>query len=442
MANIINEILNKIEEIKFNKCISLEDYPSSNHFAQAIAERAKIIKSSLEEFNRYDCIEKGQLNNLIQGIWSKDALRKDAFNDDIDKIINNGDELENNEEYVRKFEDLKKVVDESFVCFKNTFNLINSVEGVKIEEDNLTIKKLYDCTALLPQYHFINSGYDDGLPKWEKLCNKYDSCKCVKKSSCCYGTIVFGLIILVLAVMLILGMSDKLIGFSQKRRIDYVFIFLYVIAILSAIVMLSWKFIQFQAKRSEIDSRLKEKMMNAVLEAFHEDRESARQRTKVEIALYDKLEKARIEEWCCNKEYERKLNVMEQERIAELSKVLLELAKVKNTVTLSDPKGSGKTVTVERSVLSEDCCCELKNVFQDFIKENSHRCKMFEEILKCMSENPVGCEKLRTCLKSFPCDKGDCEGKCKELSEYLGKIANAVEKMSCGGTSTVINNCK
>lgn len=225
----------------------------------------------------------------------------------------------------------------------------------------------------------------------------------------------------------------------------YILLYDVIIAVLVliAIVLVIRFFMQYCMKKTDFEHKMIERRYNDYIRLSDEDREYKLLQYKTNVSLFEKREKAIIEEWQQDKEHDRKLDVMEQERIAELSKVLLELAKVKNTVTLSDPKGSGKTVTVEKSVLlSGDCCNELNNVIQGFIKENSHRCKMFEEILKCMSENPVGCEKLRTCLKSFLCDKGDCEGKCKELSECLGKIANAVEKMSCGGTSTVINNCK
>ena len=179
-------------------------------------------------------------------------------------------------------------------------------------------------------------------------------------------------------------------------------------------------------------------MMNAVLDAFHEDREFGRLQTKTEIAILEKLEKTRIDEWSRNKEHERKLNIMEQERIAELNNVLIELAKVKNTVTFNDSKGSGKTITIERSILSEDCCDELKEALQDFINEDDCCCK----ILKCLFGDPIDCEKLKKCLKSLLCDKGDCEGKCKELLERIDKLIVAIEKMPSCGASTVINNCK
>ena len=145
--------------------------------------------------------------------------------------------------------------------------------------------------------------------------------------------------------------------------------FLCTASFLAVFVLLFHKYIQYLSKQNEADAKLKEKMLNVVVDAFHEDREYSRLRTKTEISLHEKLEKARIDEWCRNNEHKRKLIIMEQERIAELSNVLKELAKTMNKVTIVDNQDKGKTITVERSILCEDCCNEIKEMVNAALKE-------------------------------------------------------------------------
>lgn len=191
------------------------------------------------------------------------------------------------------------------------------------------------------------------------------------------------------------------------------------------------KVLDFRHKMEEIEYKDR-------IRLYDEDRAYERLLYKTEMALYEKREKARIDEWVRDNEHARELDKKEQERIAELSSVLKELAKVKNTVTFNAPQGGGKTITIERSVLSEDCCDELKGALQDFIKEDDCCCK----IIKCLFGDPIDCEKLKKCLKSLLCDRENCEGKYKELLERVDKLIAAIEKLPSGGASTVINNCK
>lgn len=204
-----------------------------------------------------------------------------------------------------------------------------------------------------------------------------------------------------------------------------------VIVIIKLLVPYFEKVLDFRHKMEENEYKDR-------IRLYDEDRAYERLLYKTEIALYEKREKARIDEWVKDNEHERELDKKEHERIADLNKIFLELAKVKNTVTFNDPKGTGKTITIERSVLSEECCNELNGALQDFIKEDDCCCK----ILKCLFSDPIDCEKLKKCLKSLLCDKEDCEGKCKELLERIDKLIAAIEKMPMGNASTVINNCK
>lgn len=151
----------------------------------------------------------------------------------------------------------------------------------------------------------------------------------------------------------------------------YILLYDVIIAVLVliAIVLVIRFFMQYCMKKTDFEHKMLERQYNDYIRLSDEDREYKLLRYKTNVSLFEKREKAIIEEWQQDKEHDRKLDVMEQERIAELSKVLLELAKVKNTVTLSNPKSSGKTVTVERSILSEDCCNELREALENFLSD-------------------------------------------------------------------------
>lgn len=465
-TNKINEFLDRIEKPKSIHKISLDDYPLSNSYAQTIKERVNAIIYSLKELKEY--IKDDEADKIIKTIWLRKISDKDKITNDLlklellnpieisgepirkigdiekkeDIVLENEVEKNTVEKLKGKLEDFKTVVNNSLEAINSIWLIIKFVDNIELKENEPSIKQVYDYSSLLSQGNFFNSNDERFTPEWDSLCNKIDLFYGEKANKCCCWYIIIPiLVIIVLSVLGCWKLGDKLLAIDICNNcvwIHCVFIFMCIASILATLVLLFNRFIQFQSKHCESNAKLKEKMMNAVVDAFHEDREFIRFRTKTEIALHEKLEKSRIDEWSQNKENERKLNIMEQERIAELSNVLKELAKVKNTVTFNDPKGSGKTITIERSVLSEDCCNELKEVLQGFIKEDDCCCK----ILKCLFGDPIDCEKLKKCLKSLLCDKENCEGKCKELLGHVDRLILAIERMSSNGASTVINNCK
>ena len=264
----------------------------------------------------------------------------------------------------------------------------------------------------------------------DELCSKIESC-CEKTNKCrCWNLLLPILAIIVLAVLgcLILSNRAKILAIDiiqNARWIHYIFIFSCFAAILVALILLSYKFFQFQSKQCENNVRLKEKMMNTVIDAFNEDREYSRLQTKTEIALHEKLERARIDEWSRNKEHERRLNVMEQERVAEFNKILLEMAKVKNTVTLSDPKGSGKTIVIERSVLSEECCNELKDIAGKHFSQEDECCKLLKEMFHCLMDGTSSqdrCKRIKELLQCLLCHDSDCDKKYKDLCNKIDQV--------------------
>lgn len=393
-ANQLNEFLDRIEKSKLIHRVSLDDYPLSNRYAQTIEERVNDIIFSLEEFQEY--VKDEEADDIIKTLWLRKLSDKEIINDllnlellhpietsnepiktigDIvneDKVPKNEVEKKSVEDLKGKLEDFKTIITKSLGVINNIWLIIKSIDGVEFKESNPSIKQVYDYSALLIRSNFIESNNDKVAPSWDKLCGMINSCY-IDKSKAYYSwlvTIILGLVILAISSIGILALCNRenIFGIDLCKNgawIYCIFLFMCISAIIIVIVLLFHKFIHFQSKKCESDTKLKEKMMNAVIEAFHEDRDFGRLKTKTEIALREKLEKARIDEWCRNKEYERKLNIMEQERIAELSNVLKELAKTMNKVTIMDnqeKQDKTKTITIERSILCNDCCNEIKEM--------------------------------------------------------------------------------
>lgn len=434
--------------------ISLDDCPSANHFAQTIEEEMNAIIFSMKEFKGY--IKEADLNNLMKSIWARKVSDKETIlqeflclklsNQNVSwgESIKTMNDIKNEKKIPEdeagkaevdklkgKLEYFEKGIERAFQTINETWSIIQSVDGVEFKESfNPTIKQIYDWTALLPQHRFLKPSEDGNTPHWDKLCDKIDSCCKKTNKCCCWSLLLPVLAIIVFAVFGCLVLSDRVqildIDISQNAKwIHYIFIFSCFAAILVALILLSYKFFQFQSKQCENKARLKEKMMNAVIDAFNDDREFSRLQTKTDIALHEKLERARIEEWSRNKEHERRLNVMEQERIAELDKLLLEMAKVKNTVTLSDPKGHGKTIVIERSILSDDCCNELKDIVGKYISKEDDCCKLLKEIFQCLMDgipNQERCKRIKELLKCLLCHDSDCDKKYKDLCDKIDQI--------------------
>lgn len=446
----INEFFNRIDRSKTIHNISMEDYPSSNRYAQMIYEEVNAIVYSMEKFKGY--IKEDDLDSLIKSIWAKkvseieDLLTKDFF---VLELLNSIGEIKNisdvkvvkttKEEAGKaeidtlkaKLEDFEKVVERASQTINDIWLIIQSIDGIGFDEGfKPTIKQIYDWTAMLPQHGFLKPSVDGNTPRWDKLCEKIDSCF-EKVNKCrCWSLWIPALAIIVLAVFGFFILSNRVqilnIDLSQNDKwIHYIFIFSCFAAILVVLTLLFYKFFQFQSKQCETNVRLKERMMNAVIDAFNEDREFGRLQTKTEIALHEKLERTRIDEWSRSKEHERRLNVMEQERIAELNKLLLEMAKVKNTVTLSDPKGSGKSIVIERSILSDDCCDEIKNIVGNYISQEEECCKLIKEVFHCLTDGMSSrdrCERIKELLKCLLCHDSDCDKKYKDLCDKIDQI--------------------
>lgn len=184
-------------------------------------------------------------------------------------------------------------------------------------------------------------------------------------------------------------------------------------------------------KKIDSEQKYRERRYNDYIRFSEEDREYDRLEYKTKMSLYEKREKAIIDEWQRDNEHERKLDIMEQERIANLSNVLLELAKTKNTVTLKDARNNGKTITIERSILSDDCCTDIKEVIKDYSAHGDDCCDRIKELLKCLFSDPVDCEKIKKVFRCFFCNDADD----KAYADIIAKIDSLIAVIQSSGSN-------
>lgn len=141
-----------------------------------------------------------------------------------------------------------------------------------------------------------------------------------------------------------------------------------VVALVSAVIVLIIKILlHYYGKLRDSEHRMQELKYRDDIRMINENREIERLRYKTDMLLYEKKEKMIIDEWARDNEHNRIIDIKEQERVAKLNNVLLELAKIKNTITIKSAKNDGETMLIERSILSEDCCEELKEIVKGFV---------------------------------------------------------------------------
>lgn len=432
MTTTINEYLDRIERMSSIHPVTLNDYPSSNRMAQTIAERVDTIIHSLTAFRGN--VKEEQVNVIIENIWTMDATDSSPLMERIwgmvletpikikeDNQIKNIKELADaNEEpkddatkkvfrnLKEKYEDCSNNVEQSFQFFNNVWALINADDGLIFKSDKPTIKQIYHWSNLIPPTKSINEQVD--IPKWDSLCEKLKNCFCIEKGKCnCWNILIPVLSIILLGVVAWSTLSNLknilVIDLIAKSNwLHYIFVFIVIAAILVSMFLLLDRIIFSQSKKQDVDIKLKEKMIDAVINAFNEDREYGMLCRKSEIALNEKLEKARIDEWCRNKEHLRRINIMEQERRNEYADTLKELANTK-----------------EKAVSQPDDCCEI-----------------MKKIARCILGDSDPCEKVHELLKKLLCDS-DCQKKYEELQKAIEELKSAQPASGSSGIQQVVN---
>lgn len=154
-----------------------------------------------------------------------------------------------------------------------------------------------------------------------------------------------------------------------------------------------------------------------------------------QLEFREQVDKLRLDEYARDKEHLRKIELKEQERIAALPDKIIELGKIKNIVTLKDPRDNGKTIAVERSILSKECCEELKEILKSYTLSNDDCCK---KVLKCLFGDPIDCEKVKKTLRCLICSN-DNDKSNSELAEKIDKLIALIQSSGTAGMQQVVN---
>lgn len=149
----------------------------------------------------------------------------------------------------------------------------------------------------------------------------------------------------------------------------------------------------------------------------------------------EQQQKVLLEESVRHKEHLRKIDIRNMEYIMALPDKIIELGKIKNTVTMKDPHDGGKTINIERSILSKDCCDEQKDIAKGFTASHDDCC---EKILKCLFGDPIDCEKVKKALKSLMCNDGN-DKSISDLIEKIDKLQAQVQTSGTTGLQQVVN---
>lgn len=221
------------------------------------------------------------------------------------------------------------------------------------------------------------------------------------------------------------------IVYQSTRWHIYAYRVVFAIIILFTCIMALKYLLPFWSRLTERKLSFEEQIQKDAIRLFDEDREYRRLHYKTELGLYEKREKAKIDDWVREKEHRRALEKQECERISELSKILVDLARTKNTITFEK---CGKKVSIERSILSCDCCEELKDVISNYLSKDNCCCETIRKVLECFvcKDGELDCNKLKRLLKSLLCD--DCEGN-KVLITLIEKLISVLDNKNCAGSS-------
>lgn len=209
--------------------------------------------------------------------------------------------------------------------------------------------------------------------------------------------------------------------------------------VLAVLLILAIKFIMpYYLKKVDHENKMCELQYKDYVRVLDENRDYDRLLSKTKIQLFEKREKARMEEWQRDNEHLRKLAIMEQERIAELSNVLVNLAKVKNTVVLRDTNCNDRTITIERSILSDDCCAQLQSVLKDFSSQSGNCCDKIIAILGCLCKDHDCCKNVKKALmlllNSISNNKNNAD-----IVAVIEKLIAIIQQNGTTGLQQVVN---
>lgn len=364
----VQNIIDSIGKDYHFQSVFLTDYPTLYLYPQIIQGQVRSIISAMSPLK--DCVESGAFEKIESCLWScgihdgqqiitkigklklSDKVKKDNMNtvndiwgSPIDGV--NNDNKKTFEDIKATKENLDKVVNNVFETIKAIWQIIQSIDGIYFPEIKPTIKQIFTWSSLLSGYVHISQDKGISYPQWDVLCDKIETCICKdngKKSQIWFEKIAFVILIVVLCIIYRITYCNGVYWESLLLS----FVFMSSIVTFSALAL--YKFFQFLDLQCELNTKLKEKMIDKVINAFNEDRENAMFHTKTEMSLHEKKEKTYIEEWERGKEHVRKMNILEHDRKAKLNDVLIELAKIQNKTTTKDTPKETTTIK-EESIL-------------------------------------------------------------------------------------------
>lgn len=246
-------------------------------------------------------------------------------------------------------------------------------------------------------------------------------------------------IVAIAIVLTIIFQSDICIG-DDKCDICCCKIVTYIISIviisIFAIFCCQWKKRIEKKYEKFLDLELKAKSDNLKKQSdVFEFKVSIYRHLMHQLEFREQVDKLLLDEYARDKEHLRKIDLKEQERIAALPDKIIELGKIKNIVTLKDPRDNGKTIAVERSILSKECCDELKEILKSYTLSNDDCCK---KVLKCLFGDPIDCEKVKKTLRCLICSN-DNDKSNSELAEKIDKLIALIQSSGTAGMQQVVN---
>ena len=246
-------------------------------------------------------------------------------------------------------------------------------------------------------------------------------------------------IVAIAIVLTVIFQSDICIG-DDKCDICCCKIVTYIISIviisIFAIFCCQWKKRIEKKYEKFLDLELKAKSDNLKKQSdVFEFKVSIYRHLVHQLEFREQVDKLRLDEYARDKEHLRKIDLKDQERIAALPDKIIELGKIKNIVTLKDPRDNGKTIAVERSILSKECCEELKEILKSYTLSNDDCCK---KVLKCLLGDPIDCEKVKKTLRCLICSN-DNDKSNSELAEKIDKLIALIQSSGAAGMQQVVN---
>ena len=352
----IQEIINSITREYSIQSQPLMAFPTLSPYPQIIEELVKSIANAISSLKGY--VESGACDPIIDSLWSchineseeltrrilelklSDKLKKEnVFTIEKLKTVDSNFYPDNDrlqvDEAKNVIKKLELVVEKEFNTIKTIWSLIQSLSIIRInfiETNNPTITQIFSWSFLLSFYAHVPQDKAFPSPQWGDLCDKIKTCICKdddEKPQTWFVVISF-IILVVLCV--IYGITCCKGVYWESLLLAFVF----MSSLVTFSILALYKFTQFLNLQCEQKKKLKEKIIDKVINAFNEDRENAMLHTKTELSLNEKKEKACLEEWERDKEHVRKMNILEHDRKAKLNDVLIELAKIQNKTTKID----------------------------------------------------------------------------------------------------------